>query len=583
MSIHAISGKPGGGKSLFGMKALVNELRTTHRYVVTNLAVKPAELAAYLDKLYGQTFDLNQRLTILDEEQTAKFWLYRGNGLVLPDQEKNDFSAADAGNVYYVPDNEVGQVIEGQSLTMRKSGGEGVCFILDELHLFFNAREWAKTGKAAIFYLSQHRKCNNDVIWITQHIENVDKQFRSLTQDFTYLRNYRQEKFMSAFQSLPWFSFKTFQSPVTATTGLMSPTETGRFLLDAKGLAACYDTAKGVGFAGNVAADTKKPRRGLPMWVLIAICAGLCIAAPALVIVITKYISRSVAFHPGKALGGLMRTNVPTAKPVSAVQETNQIPMSAAPMSNAPVAKGRVMMQDAAIAKSLSFVPPVPGTNDLTMLGYALIPGRGYMVILSDGRVLYSAKRQVMFIDENRCVVDGAWVYKKVIAPAPFPVAAAVATPSESRSPSPVAASRSVIPERRTRTMTIHFADGSASPSRLNPRRKRHRAKVCPTSRIWPTRSRPRIIRCQGCRITPGIRWGNGQNHDEYMRTQKLMKLLWRAVDEADALPLSEPEERLYGALHLAVLAYEDETVFRRVPPDRRCLICGVPVSECSC
>jgi len=67
------------------------------------------------------------------------------------------------------------------------------------------------------------------------------------------------------------------------------------------------------------------------------------------------------------------------------------------------------------------------------------------------------------------------------------------------------------------------------------------------------------------------------------MKTRELIKLLWRAVDEADALPLSEPEERLYGALHLAVLAYEDETVYRRVAAERRCMMCGVPLSQCHC
>lgn len=471
MSIHAISGKPGGGKSLFGMKALVTELRTTHRYIVTNLAVKPAELAAYLHKLYGQTFDLNQRLTILDEEQTAKFWLYRGNGLVLPDQEKNDFSAADAGNVYYVPDSENGQPMEkdGQTLPMRKAGGEGVCFILDELHLFFNAREWAKTGKAAIFYLSQHRKCNNDVIWITQHIENVDKQFRSLTQDFTYLRNYRQEKFMSTFQSLPWFSFKTFQSPVTSASGLISPTEAGRFLLDAKGLAACYDTAKGVGFAGNVAADTKKPRRGLPMWVFVALCVCACIAAPAFVIWLTRYVSHSVAFHPGKVLAGLARTNsvVRIAKIAQGNSQTNE---SAVVAASAPVTNAPVTMLDQIIATQKPFTPPVPATNDLTMVGYAFIPGTGYMVALSDGRMLYSSKRQVMFVDENRCVVDGAWVYRRVVAPATPMPPAHIAASSEFHAPvAPMGEMRPASQDRRTRRLTIHFADGSTISKLVEP------------------------------------------------------------------------------------------------------------------
>lgn len=43
------------------------------------------------------------------------------------------------------------------------------------------------------------------------------------------------------------------------------------------------------------------------------------------------------------------------------------------------------------------------------------------------------------------------------------------------------------------------------------------------------------------------------------MKTTKLTKLLWNAVNEADEMPLSEAEQGLYTKLHLAVMAYEDE------------------------
>lgn len=272
MSIHAISGKPGGGKSLFAMKALVKELSSTSRYIVTNLAVKVPELSEWLQKTYGQTFDIMQRLTLLDDDQVFFFWCVRGNGLVLPNVERNDYSKANAENFYELPFLHD----ESADIRMERKGGRGVCYLIDELHLFFNAREWAKTGKAALFYLSQHRKAGDDVIWITQFVENVDKQFRSVTQDFTYLRNNSKEKFASAFQSVPWFTFKVFQSPVTVG-GLQTPSESGRFLLDVKGLANCYDTAKGVGFAGAVAADTKTKRKGLPFWTVIPAAVAVCL------------------------------------------------------------------------------------------------------------------------------------------------------------------------------------------------------------------------------------------------------------------------------------------------------------------
>jgi hypothetical protein len=67
------------------------------------------------------------------------------------------------------------------------------------------------------------------------------------------------------------------------------------------------------------------------------------------------------------------------------------------------------------------------------------------------------------------------------------------------------------------------------------------------------------------------------------MKTNELIKLLWRALNESDRSPLSEAEERLYTTIHLAVMAYEDEVRLGHPAAERRCMICGVPVSECCC
>jgi len=56
-----------------------------------------------------------------------------------------------------------------------------------------------------------------------------------------------------------------------------------------------------------------------------------------------------------------------------------------------------------------------------------------------------------------------------------------------------------------------------------------------------------------------------------------------QVVDEADRLPLSEAEAHLYTALHLSVMAYEDEFRLGHPPMERRCLICEKPMRGCSC
>jgi len=57
--------------------------------------------------------------------------------------------------------------------------------VIDETHLFYNARDWATTAKEhkrMLDFLTQSRKAGVDVTWITQSGGNVDKQFRELAE-----------------------------------------------------------------------------------------------------------------------------------------------------------------------------------------------------------------------------------------------------------------------------------------------------------------------------------------------------------------------------------------------------------------
>jgi len=67
------------------------------------------------------------------------------------------------------------------------------------------------------------------------------------------------------------------------------------------------------------------------------------------------------------------------------------------------------------------------------------------------------------------------------------------------------------------------------------------------------------------------------------MKTTELVKMLWRAVNEADELPLTSAEQRLYTTIHLAVMAYEDEVRLGHPAPERRCMICKEPLRQCHC
>ena len=67
------------------------------------------------------------------------------------------------------------------------------------------------------------------------------------------------------------------------------------------------------------------------------------------------------------------------------------------------------------------------------------------------------------------------------------------------------------------------------------------------------------------------------------MTTIELTKLIWRAIEESDRMPLTPKEQKLYEGLQLAVMAYEDRVRLGRASTERRCMICSAPVSLCCC
>jgi hypothetical protein len=257
MAVEFISGKPGGGKSLRGVMLLIEELRTSNRNIVTNLAMKVPDLCEYLHKEFDCTFNCLERLRVLTPEQTMCFWLFPGIGIDIDPFKKAKWTSPTKRSLD-VPD-----------FSLREHENDpGTLFIIDEAHLFFAARNWANNGTDGFFYLSQHRKYRDDVILITQFIENVDKQFRTVAQSYSYIKNRYKENlpiFGGLFRSMPGFTQTTFPEPYR--TGMLS-VDTTRFTLDVQGICQVYNTAAGVGVVGKGGAEQTK-KKGLPVYLTI--------------------------------------------------------------------------------------------------------------------------------------------------------------------------------------------------------------------------------------------------------------------------------------------------------------------------
>jgi hypothetical protein len=262
MSVSFITGKPGGGKSFLATRVIIKELVSNpDTYVITNVPLKPQRIVEYAVARYGSHIN-PARIKVLSEEETKVFFLHRSGGHVAP-------KPADGtdGHIEYEkcvgPDGETRNAFELMP----------VLYVIDEAHLHFGSRDWAKTGKSAMFYLSQHRKMGDNVIFVTQSWKNVDAQFRRVAQDFTVCVNLAKRKAFG-FKMPSVFTLRTYDSEPTPYA-LEVSTEAQR--MDVDGLGSCYDTAAGVGIAGR-AADTKQEKKGLP-WQLAVGLGVLFIAA----------------------------------------------------------------------------------------------------------------------------------------------------------------------------------------------------------------------------------------------------------------------------------------------------------------
>jgi len=291
MSIHAISGKPGGGKGDEALRRIINELRFGERPVVTNFAIRLSPwvrqvgswgrrkfkpeigLRAYLLQTYGKDFDCDKRVFALGESEARTFYLRRvteGGECVTLDHSRDE-----SNNV--------------TSFVQTDATGGGILYVLDECWRDFGSRDWQTTGKGLIFYNAQHRKFGDTVLFVTQHTKQVETALRQMAQDFAVVVNMSKRK-LGLFRQAAIFLVITYAEP---PTGIMSePLSREFFTLDKAGLGGCFDTSAGIGVSGGSAADIFERAKGLPWWLIpllfIALAIGIFYVGSS-VPALTKY------------------------------------------------------------------------------------------------------------------------------------------------------------------------------------------------------------------------------------------------------------------------------------------------------
>jgi hypothetical protein len=404
MSVEFITGKPGGGKSILGMRQIINELVSSNRYISTNLAIDVNSLRHYLHSKYnGQTFRVEHRLRILTMQECSEFWLYRYRDIdINPDlkvtikvsRKSIEFDSDRRGKNITVVD------YEGQGAIAKG----GVLFVIDEIHTYFNARNWQSTGEDALYYLSQHRKFGDDVICITQHTKQVETQFSRLAEFFYFCRNTRKLK-------LPIFGgvFKAPSSLIVSQYDDIAvkgaPLSTRVYTVDAKGVGSCYRTAAGVGFVGG-SADTEHKAKGLPWW-------GLCLVLAGLGFVLTK----GVGWAVHATLGSKHYLKNPVAmQSIVSTNQTQRVSLGGEKVDSAE-APGR--FNDEELHKTLEGIErrkkELEPQREVWVTGKAVIPlggGRKKIVVfLSDGRKFTSEGSELQGFGNNGEVMIAGKVY----------------------------------------------------------------------------------------------------------------------------------------------------------------------------
>jgi hypothetical protein len=156
--IEIFQGRIGGGKTYNAVLRIASHA-AKGGHVFTNIELHPQGFVKLCEAKFRQTINFDEQIHYLGIDQISCFNKHIASGS--PD----------------VP----------------------VLVVIDEAHLWFNARQWSKADPNFLTFLTQSRKVQVDVIFITQSMATIDKQLRIQAQFVWAFKDFR--RFLS------WFPF----------------------------------------------------------------------------------------------------------------------------------------------------------------------------------------------------------------------------------------------------------------------------------------------------------------------------------------------------------------------------------------
>jgi len=270
MAIEVYSGKPGNGKSLGAVRAVIGELVNGDRTIVTNLPLKLENVCEWVAHHYPEKrIDVLGRIYLLDEDEVETFWRVRYPSRVHPTEQYPE-------PVIGIPmERRRSGVVEVHGLTFpdfKEANIAAHYYVIDEAQLALGARQWRERGPELLWMSSQHRHFGDEWLLITQHADNIDAQLRRLCQSRTHFTNWSYLNalpFVAAPRRITWTRFDGLEKSA-AVMG------TGTFTVDPDGYAGLYKTTGGAG--GRLAGPIERRAKGIPFWwFLAAVPVGIAV------------------------------------------------------------------------------------------------------------------------------------------------------------------------------------------------------------------------------------------------------------------------------------------------------------------
>lgn len=415
----------GGGKSLHTVIEICNELEKTERYIVTNISVLLDEapkdyitLREYAQEWIDKPVNVGRRVVWLTKDQSMEFYrflpaegltqeqierfkltihenVFERNGIVL--------SRCRVAELPLRPDPVHGQLVDFQARN-RETGcfKEGCHYFIDEVHKLFSARQYHKVSPRLEDYQSELRKLDDDLTFITQNPEKVDKNCRRNATEWVQVQNMNKSRLFLGVRLQPGRFRYHYYNQAEMPGKLDKPTVSGWYSFDKKRrYEMLYLTMDGVGVSGGMKSETNRTKGRHPaLWgvAIVAICVFAWFFPQMIGHIGQKVIGEGLGSLLGGVRGGMASTltnAVASAAPPPPQVPARQTPVSAVPAPQRPMRERMPRRDDYE-----------PSNVEKVMVRMYSRVGDDMWVYLTNGQIAKASRGEVQSVGQNFCMVN---------------------------------------------------------------------------------------------------------------------------------------------------------------------------------